>query len=352
MVRVLALASALATTSCGGDLFACSDDEDCAGGASDGICVAAGACAFPDDDCPSGHRYGDHAGQLSGECVPPFDDTTGGDDTSGPGSPTTLDPTAVSLTLDATSNDADATTSPADTTSTTDPTTPVTLTDDLDSSDDGTTAGPNDDPDLLVWLRFDELTDEGVPNDGVLGGAATCLSECPVVSGGTAQFDGATTCMVVAHDDLLASTTFSAAAWVRRPDVPLGWFLFGKAYGDDSQNSWELYMSNSMRLGQYVAVEVVPDALVSSPVPPVDVWAHIAATYDGGTLSLFVDGELAGQIAVDNLLYDDHDLRIGCDADAGVDVYFFPGWLADVRVYKRALDELEIDALVAVPPAP
>jgi hypothetical protein len=352
MVRVLALASALATTSCGGDLFACSDDEDCAGGASDGICVAAGACAFPDDECPSGHRYGDHAGELSGECVPPFDDTTGGDDTSGPGSPTTLDPTAASLTLDATSNDADTTTSPVDTTTTTDPTTPVTLTDNVDSSsDDGTTAGPNDDPDLLLWLRFDGIEDEGVINDGVLGGHAACSTGCPGVMGGLGQFDGAS-CLAFPYDDQLASTTWTAALWVRTEQDMTAYNLVSKAYGTESDNSWELFVLDHRVRGYHSWIEVAPGGTTSGPPPLVGVWMHLAATYDGGTVTLFADGEVAGVFAADNVVFDDHDVRIGCDADVGVDVFFLAGALADVRVYKRALDELEIDALVADPPAP
>lgn len=347
VLRVLALSSAVAATSCGADLFACSDDDDCAADGSQGICAAAGACAFPDDECPSGHRYGDHAGGLSGECVPPTDDTTGADDS---GTPTTADPDTSPSTLDATASDPDTTTTPADTSTTDDPTAPVTITDGSDSSSGDTTSG-TDDPDLLVWLRFDELVGASVPNDGALGGAADCLSNCPMVANGVATFDGASTCLIVPHDDQLASPTFTAAAWVRRPDVALGWFLFGKAYGDDSQNSWELYMSQSQRMGQYVAVEIIPDAVVSAPVPPVDTWAHIAATHDGSTMSLWIDGVLANELAVQAALYDTHDIRVGCDSDAGVDVYFFPGSFADVRVYARVLDDAEIVGLAATPPA-
>ena len=48
--------------------FSCQDDDQCdqVGG---GVCEATGFCSFPDGSCPSGQRYGDLSGQLSGVCV-------------------------------------------------------------------------------------------------------------------------------------------------------------------------------------------------------------------------------------------------------------------------------------------
>ena len=52
--------------------FNCQADDQCNGG----TCEAEGYCAFPDEECSSGRRYGDLAGPLSGKCVP-----VGGTDT-------------------------------------------------------------------------------------------------------------------------------------------------------------------------------------------------------------------------------------------------------------------------------
>ncbi len=55
------------------DLFQCLQDEQCSGG----VCTLRGVCAFEDQDCASGFRYGDHASVLSGTCVPMESGSTG-----------------------------------------------------------------------------------------------------------------------------------------------------------------------------------------------------------------------------------------------------------------------------------
>ena len=63
-------AGLLAGVSCGPRVFECASDDECQNGADNGLCVA-GFCAFPDNECDSGLRYGEHAGRLSGTCVLP-----------------------------------------------------------------------------------------------------------------------------------------------------------------------------------------------------------------------------------------------------------------------------------------
>lgn len=108
------LALALLHAACGSDVFACSASEDCSDGGIDGACEASGYCSFPDGDCPSGARYGDHAGDsLAGECVPVDDATSATGDGSAAGSDTVV--------LDGSSVDGPTTGSDA----TIDPTTPA-----------------------------------------------------------------------------------------------------------------------------------------------------------------------------------------------------------------------------------
>ncbi|MCB9753982.1 MAG: hypothetical protein H6713_28900 [Myxococcales bacterium] len=49
------------------DAFTCAQDGECG---ADGVCEEDGSCSFPDDECPSGKRYGDYAAaELAGACV-------------------------------------------------------------------------------------------------------------------------------------------------------------------------------------------------------------------------------------------------------------------------------------------
>jgi hypothetical protein len=82
------------TGACSSSEFECKIDSQCLHEVA-GSCVD-GRCAFPDEDCPSGLRYGMHGGLLAGRCVPTIDDesdTAVADDgtttsTSGPSGPT------------------------------------------------------------------------------------------------------------------------------------------------------------------------------------------------------------------------------------------------------------------------
>lgn len=71
-------------------------------------------------------------------------------------------------------------------------------------------------------------------------------------------------------------------------------------------------------------------------------WYHIAGTFDGSVIRVYLNGELKGTNAVAGPLDDDHlPLRIGSD-DAGA---FFNGDMDDVQIWNRPLTALEIEQL-------
>ncbi|MCX4245496.1 RCC1 domain-containing protein [Paraliomyxa miuraensis] len=64
---------------CGASAFECEQSSQCLGDGAEGVCQQSGYCSFPDEGCPSGQRYGDHAGNgLAGECVPVSEGSSGG----------------------------------------------------------------------------------------------------------------------------------------------------------------------------------------------------------------------------------------------------------------------------------
>ncbi|HEY0134772.1 MAG TPA: hypothetical protein VGB85_11845, partial [Nannocystis sp.] len=112
-----------------------------------GTCEPAGLCSFPDAMCPSGKKYGELAGDQSGQCV----GDGGGSTSSGTSSPTSTTSVSVtgSGTFDPTTDPGSGTTfdpttgltGASDTTLTTDPST-TSITTDPVTSDPGTTTGP------------------------------------------------------------------------------------------------------------------------------------------------------------------------------------------------------------------
>jgi chitodextrinase len=76
-------------------------------------------------------------------------------------------------------------------------------------------------------------------------------------------------------------------------------------------------------------------------------WTHLAATYDGDAVRLYVDGVLRSEHSVPGAIEaSDGPLRIGGNS---VWPEFFAGEIDDVRVYDRALSALEIQADLAAP---
>ena len=74
-------------------------------------------------------------------------------------------------------------------------------------------------------------------------------------------------------------------------------------------------------------------------------WIHVAATYDGGTLTLYVDGEEIDSLNTGDAPYDSQEvLQIGGDLGCGGRSWY-TGLLDDVRLYNRALSKAEIAIL-------
>ncbi len=78
----------------------------------------------------------------------------------------------------------------------------------------------------------------------------------------------------------------------------------------------------------------------SSSIPiPAGVWSHIAATYDGATMRVYINGVFTGSTSFANGITDSGtDFLIGCRSGTT----FFPGQIDEVRVWNTARTETEL----------
>ena len=84
-----------------------------------------------------------------------------------------------------------------------------------------------------------------------------------------------------------------------------------------------------------------------SSAPPLNAWTHVAVTYDGTTVRLYVGGvQVATQAQSGTLVQGTGPLRFGGDA---VWPEWFAGRLDEIRVYNRALTGAEIQADMTSP---
>lgn len=84
---------------------------------------------------------------------------------------------------------------------------------------------------------------------------------------------------------------------------------------------------------------------------PLNSWHHMCGTWDGTTVSVYVDGVLQGSTARSGALPTDTTaaITIGCDTNNGTVAEFMTGYVEDARIYNRALSQTEVQTLYACP---
>lgn len=311
-------------------VFICVSDQQCAGGAAPGICQA-GWCTFEDSECDSGQRYGEHSGGgLAGTCVPSIGEGT---------SATTEGPTTTTTSLDA-GDPGDETSSEGDMS---------------DESTETTSPDPVELPDPIAWYTFDDPEDPwaDVSGNGLHAwcGDPECGEPEPGRLGGAIRLDGLYDHGHVDHDPVLETPDgFTLAAWawpdgLRQPTTTQA--ILSKPYDGGTDDSWQL----GLAADQSAALAAIhPDSWgdeTSAPWPMREGWHHVAATWDGEVLSLYVDGVLGASASVAPLVIGDQYVLIGADAENDGDVQYYGGLLDDVRIYDSALSGEQIAALVA-----
>ena len=164
-------------------------------------------------------------------------------------------------------------------------------------------------------------------------------------------FNGSNSWVTVNSSSSLNLTTgMTLEAWVK-PSL-LGLYRTVVFREQPGNEVYALYASQSSS-GQVPAGEVFVGGYKDANGPsalPTGTWAHLAETYDGSSLRLYVNGTLvATTSAPGSLASSSGVLRIGGNNIWGE---WFNGWIDEVRVYNRALSagEIQNDMFTSVTP--
>ena len=197
---------------------------------------------------------------------------------------------------------------------------------------------------LVAAFGFDEnqgataADSTGNANHGSISGATWTSSGR---FGSALAFDGADDIVTVNDANTLDLTNaLTLEAWVY-PTTLSGWRTALMKEGPGGL-AYALYAhDNQPRPAGYVNVGGSDRAAVGTTALPLDAWSHIATTYDGATLRLYVNAVQVGSTAVTGgVAVSANQLSIGGNTVWGE---YFAGRLDEIRIYNRALTQPEID---------
>jgi len=211
------------------------------------------------------------------------------------------------------------------------------------SSSDTVSVNIYTDPALRAHWKLDDgsgifAIDSGeFGNDGELLNAADTAWGAGKVGGGL-KLDGIDDAVFVPNNAALnVGATFTLAAWVQ----PKSYAYWGRIItkGSASGTRYDLSLSS----GGVLTFKSSEDATSPAGTVALNTWQHVAVTYDGSVLRMYVQGVLKASFTK-NLTFNPStdNLFIGNVAAGNRPL---DGMIDDVRVYARALNAAELQAL-------
>lgn len=196
---------------------------------------------------------------------------------------------------------------------------------------------PDSLPGLIGWWSGDGNTsDMALGNNAILRNGATYS---PGIFGQAFSLESKNSFVEVPHSNSLNPGNITVECWFKIMGATPEWSALIKKAGN---NGYALEMASPNQINFYVFTENwhrTPPFTVST-----DTWYHVAGTYDGSYIKLYVNGALAGQSpASGSIAPSSSSLRIGSDPAYPVDSNrMFNGLIDEVKIYNRALDAHEI----------
>ena len=203
---------------------------------------------------------------------------------------------------------------------------------------------------LVAAYSFNEGTGTTVVDGSGNGNTGTITGATRTTAGkygGALVFNG-TTARVTINDSasLRLTTGMTLEAWVNPSTVSSAWR--DVIYKGNDNYYLEGTSESSGRPG--MGGTFSPTPLYGAAALAANTWSHLAATYDGATMRLYVNGvQVASRAQTGAILTSANPLQIGGDSIYG---QYFSGMIDEVRVYNTALTQAQIQADMNTPIGP
>ncbi|HMJ34003.1 MAG TPA: LamG-like jellyroll fold domain-containing protein [Baekduia sp.] len=203
---------------------------------------------------------------------------------------------------------------------------------------------------LVGQWGFDEASGttatDGTGN-GLNGSITGAVRSSTGKFGGALSFNGTSDVVSVADNAKLDLTTgMTLEGWVNPTTLAGSWRTVGIKENTGAL-VYALYATNNTNMPSgHVSTPAESDTRGTGTVP-LNAWTHLATTYDGATLKMYVNGTLASSKAVTGSMPNSAGaLRFGGNNVWGE---YFSGRLDELRLYSRALTQAQIQSDMTAP---
>jgi hypothetical protein len=197
-------------------------------------------------------------------------------------------------------------------------------------------------PELIAAYAFNEGAGTTVGDASGNGNTGTIANATWTTAGkyGSALVFNGTNARVSISDSasLHLTTGMTLEAWVNPSVITNKWR--DVIYKGNDNYFLEASTNTSSRPAAGVKLGATNTLAVGSSALTVNTWTHVAATYDGSTLRLYINGtQAASAVQTGTILTSTNPLEIGGDSILG---QYFQGMIDEVRIYNVALTPTQI----------
>lgn len=189
--------------------------------------------------------------------------------------------------------------------------------------------------------------------DGTVNGSPTYAAG---VIGNAITLDGIADYITVPNDAELEPSNITVSAWVKPTGSGNRVICSNYRSAGSQSNGWRLMLTSSGVQFQILNEPNYGTASLSGSSIENGNWHHVVGTFDGTSVKLYYDGVLETTTAFAYTpAYISNAFRIGSILTNSGEAYFFDGAIDDVRMYNRALSDLEVagiyNSTLAAPPS-
>ena len=206
---------------------------------------------------------------------------------------------------------------------------------------------------LVVYFTFENVSGKTITDDSGNGLDADIIDNTEIVNGKYGKAiritaEGPDCVNVPASDELKITGEITMAAWINQDswDTDAQWFDKNCHNGGEHSSYGIGAFNSGKNFNMFLGTGNARPTLSQPHELDEKKWHHVVGTYDGSTMKVYVDGEVAAEKdeKFDFKGTNDQDLRIGCSKDRGR-YTFENGSIDEAAVWRRALSEAEIQEI-------